>query len=116
MLNRAAVILKYREPAIAWINGIEPDDQDFVASPELVNKDRLVYLISEEDAADEEALADWIERNYLNLFETELEGWYTDQDAWPENLSLGMFYDWFEVECHSALVDTVGSRIFDDEV
>ena len=86
------------------------------------NRNRSVLLnlilerLPEEDAADEEALADWIERNYLNLFETELEGWYTDQDAWPENLSLGMFYDWFEVECHSALVDTLGSRIFDDEV
>jgi hypothetical protein len=43
MLNRAAIILKYKEPAIG-----------------------------------DKAVDRWLRANYENLFEAELEGWYTD--------------------------------------
>lgn len=116
MINSAAVILKYKQPAVVWINSIEPDDQDFLATVELVNQDRNVYLISEEDAGDEDALDDWIVRNYMNLFEVELQDWCTDSEIWPNNLTLDLFHEWFQVRCHSVIVDTVDTKIVDDEV
>ncbi len=53
--------------------------------------------------------------HYRTLFETELSDWYNDPALWPKNLSLTLFHEWFDVECHSVVMDTVGSEIYDDE-
>lgn len=116
MINRAAVILKYKAPAIKWVNDADPMDRDFTITEELINSDRTVYLISEADAFDDRAVQDWIERNYMELFDTELEGWYTDLKLWPKSKTLKLFYEWFKVECHTVLIDTADDGIYDDEV
>ncbi len=55
MLNRAALILRYKQPAVDWINDVDP-----YGSPDLtiesVNEDSSIYLISSEDAYDPESL------------------------------------------------------------
>ena len=33
-----------------------------------------------------------------------------------ENFDHKTFKEWFEVECHSLIMDTVGGEIFDDEI
>ena len=118
MINRAAIILRYKEPAIRWVNdldlGEEVDDTEF--TDDEINSERTVYLISDEDAETDEAVSHWIELNYLNIFLNELDSWATDDSLWPQNLSLELFYEWFEVECHTMIVDTVeGDPIVDDE-
>lgn len=77
------------------------------------NKERTVYLITEEDAED---ITAWIKRNYKNLFESELNDWYLDSELWPSKRTLKVFHEWFEVECHSVILDTVGTKLIDDEV
>ena len=115
MLNRAAVILKYKEPAVQWINAADPYHDDQQISLESVNHERTVYLISDRDADDDKALARWIKLNYEVLLEAELEGWYTDESLWPQKRTFKLFQDWFEVECHTVIEDTVGTPIVDDE-
>ena len=115
MLNRAAVILKYRDPAVRWINEADPSDSDAEVTQGDVNLESTVYLISDEDADDPEAVDRWLRVNYLELFESELEGWYTDEELWPRERTYELFLEWFEVECHSVIVDTVGGDLFDDE-
>lgn len=39
----------------------------------------------------------------------------TDESLWPKKRNLSLFYEWFEMECHSVLIDTVGTPIEDDE-
>lgn len=112
MVNRAALILKYKEPFIRWINTSDPYVKDPNISMEEANQDKTVYLIDEEEA---ENLEEWISLNHQALFEAELEGWYTDESLWPKNRDLEMFYQWFEVECHTVLIDTATGPIFDDE-
>ena len=53
--------------------------------------------------------------NYEALFENELEGWYTDESLWPKKRDLKLFREWFNVECHTVIEDTVGLPIEDDE-
>lgn len=118
MINRAAIILRYKEPAIRWVNdldlGEEVDDTEF--TDDEINSERTVYLISDEDAETDEAVSHWIELSYLNIFLNELDSWATDNSLWPQNLSLELFYEWFEVECHTMIVDTVDDDpIVDDE-
>lgn len=115
MLNRAALLLRYKEPAIRWINDADPSPSGKEVTLEDANSDRSVYLISDEDADTSEAVRSWLEANFRTIFESELEGWYTDPGLWPSQLTLELFDDWFSVECHSMLFDTVGGAIVDDE-
>ena len=108
MINRAAVILRYSEPAIAWINAADPYGVGPQVTGPSVNSDRTVYLVGDEVADSDEALAQWIALNFEALFEQELEAWYTDESVWPTGRTLRLFLEWFEVECHSVLVDTPG--------
>lgn len=111
MINRAAVILRYKSPAVQWINEADPDDDDPGISLESANEDRIVYLLMDKNADTPEILDEWITLNYQTLFKNELVGWYTDESLWPKNLDLNLFHEWFEVECHSIVEDTVGLPI-----
>lgn len=84
MLNRAAIILKYKAPAIDWVNEADPSPDSHPLSMEDANEERTVYLISEDDADGPEALDRWLRANFENLFEAELEDWYTDTSLWPK--------------------------------
>jgi hypothetical protein len=116
MINRTALILRYKEPAIRWINETDPVNKNPGITQMKLNQDRTVYLISERDGENDKILEKWIKLNYKNLFESELEDWYTDPDLWPTPLTLKLFHKWFTVECHSVLIDTVGGKIFDDDL
>ena len=115
MLNRAAVILKYREPAVRWINEADPYNEDPGISAESLEDERTVYLISEDDDIGDDCGQSWVKANFESLFEAELEGWYTDPALWPEDRTLELFYEWFKVEYHSVIIDTVGGELYDDE-
>ena len=115
MINRAAILLRYKEPAVRWINEADPVIDDPGITMEDVNLDNTLYLIRDEDGEDEETLDRWVRENYQTLFESELEGWYTEPDLWPTDRTLTLFREWFEIECHSVIMDTVGGDIIDDD-
>ncbi len=116
MINRAALIIKFKEPAVKWINEADPNKDDPGLTIEIVNTDSSIYLISEELADDPTDVKEWIKQNYKNLFELELYGWYTDPSLWPENRTFELFNEWFDVELHSMLIDTVDGPIVDEEL
>lgn len=115
MLNRAAVILKYREPAVRWINDADPYSENPGISIESLKEERTVYLISEEHEHGRNGARRWVKANFKALFEAELESWYTDPTLWPKGRTMKLFDEWFEVEYHSVIVDTVGGELHDDE-
>lgn len=116
MINRSALILRYKEPAVRWVNEADPHPDSPKITIEDVNDERTVYLIDEEVADNPEELRRWVEANFRPLFESELGEWYVDSDLWPRNLTLKLFDEWFKVECHTIIVDTVGGPIEDDEI
>jgi hypothetical protein len=116
MLNRAAIILKYKEPMIRWINEADRLSESTEISAEYLARERTIYLISDRDGESDASVDRWIRRNYEVLFETELNGWYTLPSMWPNQRTLRLFRAWFEVEYHTVLIDTVGSDIHDDGV
>ena len=113
MINRAAVILKYKAPFIQWVNDADPYKDNPGITLESENKDCTVYLILEDDA---ENLEEWISLNFKQLFESEIKDWYTDESLWPKNRNRKLFDKWFDLECHSVLIDTVDGKIVDDEI
>jgi hypothetical protein len=113
MVNRGAVILRYKDPFVKWIKEADPVKDSSEVSLASANEERTVYLITDGDA---ENIDRWILENHGVLFESEFEGWYTDESLWPKKRDLKTFKEWFEVECHSVVLDTVGGQIFDDEI
>jgi hypothetical protein len=63
------------------------------------------YLVPEYETNDEQAdITDWCAEF---VFEYELWLWCTDDILWPEVRDVETFREWFEVEFHSMVVDTV---------
>ncbi len=114
MVNRTAQMLRYKEPAIQWINDADPVEGSERITEKEVNEDRSVYLITSADGKYKPHQEAWIKKNYRNLFESELEGWYTDPDLWPDRITLKLFQEWFDTEFHSVIIDTVDEPLFDD--
>jgi len=113
MVNRGAVILRYKTPFVKWIQEADPSGQKLELTIEQANKEKTVYLISDEDAENFER---WVSENFETLFDSELGGWYGDESLWPQKRDYKTFNEWLEVECHSVVIDTVGGEIFDDDI
>jgi hypothetical protein len=71
-----------------------------------------VYLVEVED---EQELAGWLARHHQELFEEELNGWYTDSAPWPRDCSLKVLRQWCSFELYSVVVDTGSLALEDDE-
>jgi hypothetical protein len=110
MLNRVALIVRYRAPFIAWVNDI--DEEGMELNLEDANEDNQVYLLDPEDA---DALEEWLDLNHELLFENELEAWCEDEALWPDSLDRDTFDQWFAVEAHSVIYDVGSGPVFDDE-
>jgi hypothetical protein len=111
MLNRAALIVRLKQPFVDWINTADPDPEAHFTLDD-VNDENNVYLVEVEDLR---GLERWLKRNNDILFANELEDWYTDPDLWPKGRTLKMFKDWCTLELHSIVIDIGSTPIEDDE-
>lgn len=111
MLNRAILILRYRQPFVDWINAADPNPTHASTLAD-VDDDSTAYLV---DVEDEKEFEKWFKRNGATLFEEELNGWYTDPHLWPRDRSAALFKQWCTFELHTLVRDTGGPPIFDDE-
>lgn len=108
MLNRGVLIVRPRQPYLDWAAGL--DDSGLVPDPD---DERTIYLIpGYED--DDQAWA-ILEEVYAEVFARELDGWHTDEAAWPQNRDFAMFQEWFDIELHSIVEDLCADPIIDDE-
>ncbi|MCG9646935.1 hypothetical protein L1D18_23010 [Vibrio parahaemolyticus] len=78
MVNRGALMLRYEQPAVDWINKVDPTKSGSFTL-ESVNTDRTVYLVSNEVADSPESIKEWVKLNCELLFENELFNWYVDE-------------------------------------
>ncbi len=108
MLNRAVLIVRPKQPYLDW--AAQLDDSGVV--PE-VEGEQTVYLIPGFEDDDEARRI--LEDIYGEVFERELDGWHTDESAWPANRDFEMFQRWFKIELHSVVEDLCNFELFDDE-
>jgi hypothetical protein len=111
VLNRAVLILRYKQPFVDWINAADPNPTHEITLAD-ANDDSTAYLVEVED---EEEFEEWFKLNGLILFEEELNGWYTDPELWPQDRSAQLFKQWCTFELHTLVYDTGGPPLFDDE-
>ena len=113
MLNRAALILRYKQPFVDWINAADPHPSSHILTLGEVNEERTVYLIEIEDGQE---LGGWLKHHYQDLFEDELNGWYTDPALWPQSRSLKLLREWCSFELNTVVIDTGESPLEDDDL
>jgi hypothetical protein len=106
-INRSIAIIKPKQPLLDWLNAL-PDNVVLFTLAEL-RTDCTVLLITEYDT-DEKAL-NFIKKIYLGIFERELDAFCTDPDYWPQKRDYKTFLQWFDIELHSEVFDTVDKEI-----
>ncbi|HEY6940108.1 hypothetical protein [Dokdonella sp.] len=107
MLNRAALIVRPRQPFLDWAAALEQDG----VNPD-PDGEQTVYLIPEPD--DNEEAERILQEVYPHVFENELDSWWTDESAWPQERSFAVFMAWFAVEIHTVIHDLVDDVLEDD--
>jgi hypothetical protein len=110
MLNRAALILRYKQPFVDWINAADPSPTSHTLTLAEVNQEHTVYLVEVED---EDELAEWLARHHEEL-RARAERVDTDPTLWPRDRSLRMLKEWCSIELHTVVVDTGDSQLEDD--
>ncbi len=113
MLNRSALIIRYKQPFVDWINSVETGLENArTLTINDLNEENNVYLIEVED---QEELEEWLDLHHEDLFEDELYSWYTDSSLWPEDRSLDQFVTWCAFDLYTMVFDTGSSPLEDDE-
>jgi hypothetical protein len=100
-INRSVAIIRPKQPFVDWANSIPDENSKYTV--ESFRNDCTVVLIPEYDT--EEDARGYINGVWGELFENELVSWYTDELLWPEDPTQEVFWQWFEVEFHSMVVD-----------
>jgi hypothetical protein len=106
-INRCVVIVKAKEPFLRWVKGL-PDPSESVTL-ESLREDTSAYLLPE--YADDRERDEILREFYEMIFDEELFGWWTDEQAHPSERTLQMFHEWFEIEFHSMVVDVLEDEI-----
>ena len=110
LINRAAILLKAKQPAVDWINSSDPIENGISITLSEVNTESLIYLVPEDVESDVHAQI-WVFNNAELLLEEFCHGWYQHEDLWPEGMGPKLIEEWFDVEYHSMIVDTVDDPI-----
>lgn len=100
-INRTVVLLGPKQPFLDWLNNVDPDDQALTVDD--LRDDNEVFLIPQfNDNSDSEK---WVETRWSFLFEHMLMGWVDEDTLWPQDRTLEMFREWFNIEIHTMAWD-----------
>ncbi|MDH5716952.1 MAG: hypothetical protein OEZ22_04880 [Spirochaetia bacterium] len=112
-LNRSAFIITSTQAfhdMIANIFNEEPEKEESVQN----NDSSRIYLVSADFFNEEEAY-EYLEKNYMVIFEQEIEGWITDESLWPQNITWDQFKEWFNISFQSMVFDLeAGEPVYEE--
>lgn len=103
VLNRSVAMLVYKQPFLDWLGSAGPDTLLLHMTLEDLRDDNETFLIPQFD--DPRDSVKWVEKRWRVLFDSILFDWITDESMWPQNRTLKMFRDWFDIEVHSMVWD-----------
>ena len=100
VVNRAAIIVRPKEPYLRWAASLDEEAPDTVRGL----RDKVsIYLVPEDPSEQEETPP--VELFFEEIFELELEAWTEDEAEWPTVRDFGIFQEWFDVARESVVVD-----------
>ena len=107
-INRTVALLRPKQPLVDWLNALPDTDIPFTLAD--YHTDCTVLLLPE-FGNDLQALK-FIKKIHKEIFEKELDSFCTDPDYWPSKRDYKTFLEWFDIELHSEVFDTVDKEIF----
>ncbi len=103
VVERSIVVIKPKQPFLDWINNNLAISNETLLDLSNIRIDCNSYLIPEINEI-EDGVA-YVDEVYEALFQLELASWSEDQNLWPQELSLKMFWEWFDIESSPTLID-----------
>ncbi|HRG61739.1 MAG: hypothetical protein E6Q32_03845 [Neisseriales bacterium] len=103
VVERSIVVIKPKQPFLDWINNNLAISNETLLDLSNIRIDCNSYLIPEINEI-EDGVA-YVDEVYEALFQLELASWSEDQNLWPQELSLKMFWEWFDIEISPTLID-----------
>lgn len=111
VLDRWAVLIRYREPYLRWAASL---DEKAPAHAETLPDHTSIYLVPEDLSEDEETFP--LKDCFEAIFEQELEDWCMDESLWPKRRDLATFSAWFEVSVQSIVMDLADGPVRVEEI
>ena len=105
-INRNAIVVKAKQPFLDWLNKVDSK------YPITQLDEGTIYLIREKDS--NKAIENWLKRNFDQIFQNELNDWFTDQTTWPTQRTFKLFKEWFEYEMCSMILDLEDTDVTKD--
>jgi len=115
IIDRAAIIIKAKKPAVDWINKVDSMTGSDKITLKDVNTDCQLYLVPDDVDSQDMAMV-WAYKNAEVLLEDFMHGWYQDESLWPKVRDIDLFEKWLEIEYHSLIIDTVDAPINKEEM
>lgn len=103
VVDRTVALVRPKQPMLDWL--LAQPDNDVDITLEMLRTDCTVLLVPEGEEP-EDAIS-YIDEIFGQVFEMELTSWYDETERWPANRTLKLFWEWFDVEVHSLVIDTM---------
>lgn len=103
VVDRTVALVRPKQPMLDWL--LAQPDNDVDITLDMLRTDCTVLLVPEGEEP-EDAIS-YIDEIFGQVFEMELTSWYDEAERWPANRTLKLFWEWFDVEVHSLVIDTM---------
>lgn len=108
MLNRSAVVIRYREAFRDWLRSIGVDEEEFEDHAE-----RSVYLVGECEYPEDQA--DVLQESAPTIFYEEVAAWHLGSEHYPDFNDFDLFEAWFDTEFFDTVSDALDGPVSKDE-
>jgi hypothetical protein len=101
-LNRSAMQLICKQPYLDWASSLDQTQSEIWTLQQL-NDDNDIFMIPQ--FVDPRDSMKWVVERWHVFFDNMLFDWETDEAMWPQNRTLKMFLEWFDIRIHSLVWD-----------
>lgn len=103
IVERSIVIVKPKQAFLDWINNNLALSDETQLNLENIRLDCNAYLIPEINEIEDGI--NYLDDNFDGVFQLELASWSEEQNLWPQERTLQMFWEWFDIEISPTLID-----------
>lgn len=110
-VDRIVAIFRPKQAFVDWVNSM-PDDPNTLTLDQ-VSHENICLLVPEYES--NERGREFILKHSEGILELQLSGWDQSGETWPEKLDRHLLQQFFDIEIHSMVIDTMKDDIEKEE-
>lgn len=117
-VDRHILLVTPREPFVRWVSSLE-EFEEIVAGDQRSGLDEAVRMASTylvPFSFNPDPVIAWVRDHFDTIFETELNGVTESSESWPNDRTVEMFEDWFDLQLLDAPIDLVDGPFYLSEL